>query len=308
MSYIFILVALVIFALIINKLFKKTYFYRNKFIDTYKFKQISKNLEIVNLGSNQPKFAFDYSQSNVLGMNWGVGPQTLEYDFRILKNFHNYLKPNAKVLIAISPFQFFLLNYKDNSSNHKYYNFLDPSLIDNYSTKTKKLAIDYPAFSAKKQILRILKDVQPDNRLELDSNAMSDDEFKTDALKWVNGWKKQFQVSELENVVLSDENKISIEKNIKILKDMIDFCIEKELEPVLIVIPVTKELSSYFPDEFVKEQIINYINQANEKNVKFLNYWKDERFEDERFYFNSFFMNKIGRLKFTEQVLKDLSL
>jgi len=26
------------------------------------------------------------------------------------------------------------------------------------------------------------------------------------------------------------------------------------------------------------------------------------------FYFNSFFMNKIGRLKFTEQVLKDLSL
>ncbi len=29
---------------------------------------------------------------------------------------------------------------------------------------------------------------------------------------------------------------------------------------------------------------------------------------DELFYINSFFMNKIGRLKFTEQVLKDLGL
>ena len=29
---------------------------------------------------------------------------------------------------------------------------------------------------------------------------------------------------------------------------------------------------------------------------------------DESYYINSFFINKIGRLKFTEQVLKDLGL
>ena len=308
MSYIFILVALLIFVLFINKLFKNTNFYKNKFIDTYKFKDMPKNLEIINLGSNQPKFAFDFSQSNILGMNWGVGPQTLEYDFRILRNFHNYLKPNAKVLIAISPFQFFLLNYKDNASNYKYYNFLNPDLIDNYSNLTKKLYIDYPVLTAKKQILRVIKDTKPDVRLELAKNPMGKDEIKKDVQNWMEGWKKQFKTNNLENIVLSDENRTSIQKNIEILKNMIDFCIEKELEPVLIVIPVTKELSSYFPNKFVKEQIIDYINQSNEKNVRFLNYWKDERFEDESYYFNSFFMNKIGRKKFTEQVLKDLEL
>ena len=52
--------------------------------------------------------------------------------------------------------------------------------------------------------------------------------------------------------------------------------------------------------------IFDYINKANDKKVRFLNYWKDERFEDESYYINSFFMNKIGRLKFTEQVLKDI--
>ena len=308
MIYIFVLIALFIFVWLINKLFKNTNYYKNKFIDTHKFKDIPRNLYIVNLGSNQPKFAFDYSQSNILGMNWGVGPQTLEYDFRILKNFYNYLKPNAKVLIAISPFQFFLLDYKNNTSNYKYYNFLDSNFIDNYSNITKKLYIDYPIITAKKQILRILKDTKPDTRLELEKNPMGKDEIKKDAQSWMNGWKKQFGINHLENIVLSEENKINIEKNIHILKNMIDFCIEKDFEPILTILPVTKELSKHFPNKFVQEQIIDYINKANDKKVRFLNYWKDERFEDETFYFNSFFMNKIGRLRFTEQVLKDLGL
>ncbi len=307
MELIYLLLAILSF-LFVNKLFKNTNFYKNKFIDTHKFKHIPKNLDIVNLGSNQPKFAFDYSKSNILGMNWGVGPQSFEYDFRVLKFFHKYLKPNSKVIISICPFSFFFLEDKNKTAHHKYYNFLDSNFIDNYSNITKKLYIDYPIITAKKQILRILKDTKPDTRLEFEENPMSKDEIKKDALNWMNGWKKQFGINDLENIVLSEENKINIEKNIYILKNMIDFCIEKNIQPVLTIIPVTKELSKHFPDKFVQEQIIDYINKANDKNVRFLNYWKDERFEDESYYINSFFMNKIGRLKFTEQVLKDLGL
>ncbi|WP_323668458.1 hypothetical protein [Aliarcobacter butzleri] len=306
MIYIFVLIALLIFVWLINKLFKNTNYYKNKFIDTHKFKDIPRNLDIVNLGSNQPKFAFDYSQSNILGMNWGVGPQSFEYDFRILKFFHKYLKPNSKVIISICPFSFFFLEDKNKIAHHKYYKFLDSSFIDNYSNITKKLYIDYPIITAKKQILRIVKDTKPDNRLELEKNPMSKEEINKDAQNWMNAWKKQFGINHLENIVLSEENKINIEKNIHILKNMIDFCIEKNIQPVLTIIPVTKELSKHFPNKFVQEQIIDYINKANEKKVRFLNYWKDERFEDESYYINSFFMNKIGRLKFTEHVLKDI--
>ena len=305
------LISVILFILsfiFVNKLFKNTNFYKNKFIDTHKFKDIPRNLDIVNLGSNQPKFAFDYSKSNILGMNWGVGPQSFEYDFRILKFFHKYLKPNSKVIISICPFSFLFLEDKNKIAHHKYYNFLDSNFIDNYSNITKKLYIDYPIITAKKQIFRIIKDTKPDTRLELEENPMSKDEIKKDAQSWMNGWKKQFGINHLENIVLSEENKINIEKNIHILKNMIDFCIEKNIQPVLTIIPVTKELSKHFPDKFVQEQIIDYINKANDKNVRFLNYWKDERFEDESYYINSFFMNKIGRLKFTEQVLKDLGL
>ena len=307
MSYIFILFALVIFVLILNKLFKNTNFYKNKFIDTYKFKDIPKNFEIVNLGSNQPKFAFDYSKVELSGMNWAVGPQSFEYDLKVLKNYHTSFKKKSKVIIPICPFSFFFLHDKNKTAHHKYYNFLNPSLIDNYSNVTKTLFIDYPIFTAKKQILRIIKDVKPDNRLDLELNPMKDEEIKKDAQKWVDGWKKQFQISDLENVILSDENKNSIEKNIEILKEMIDFCIDKDYEPILLVLPATKELTSHFPDRFVQKYIMDYINQSNEKNIKFLNYWKDERFESEELYFNSFFMNKNGRLKFAAQVIEDLA-
>ncbi|MDD2791233.1 MAG: hypothetical protein PHU40_11300 [Sulfurimonas sp.] len=307
MIYLLIIIGLILLALVVNKAYKNTNFYKNKFVDTYKFKNIPQNLEVVNLGSNQPKFAFDYSQNDVLGMSWAVGPQTLEYDFRILKNYYSYLKKDAKVIIALSPFQFFLDKYKDDAANHKYYEFLEPSLIDGYSQIKKRLHIDFPIFTAKKQILRILKDVPADKRVELGINPLNAEKIKKDAQKWVDGWKKQFGINTLENIELSDGNKTNIDKNIKLLKEMIAFCKEREYEAVLLVLPVTKELSSLFPDEFVEKYILNPIKEANEQNVKFLNYWRDERFEAEENYIDSFFMNKVGRNKFTKQVLEDLS-
>ena len=307
MELMYILLVILSF-LFINKLFKNTNFYKNKFIDTYKFEDIPNNLEIVNLGSNQPKFAFDYEQSNILGMNWAVGPQTLEYDFRILKNYHSYLKKDAKVIISICPFSFFVYQYKNDAANHKYYKFLDSSLIDGFSPIKKRLHIDFPIFTAKKQILRILKDVPADKRRDIDINPLNAEKIKEDAQKWVNSWKKEFGIKELENITLLDENKTNIEKNIKLLKEMMAFCKEREYTAVLLVLPVTKELSSLFPDAFVEQYILNPITEANKENVKFLNYWRDERFEAKENYIDSFFMNKVGRLKFTKQVLRDLEL
>ena len=65
---------------------------------------------------------------------------------------------------------------------------------------------------------------------------------------------------------------------------MIDFCLEREYKPIIMILPVTKELSSLFPDEFIKKYILDYIGESNEKNVTFLNYWKDERFEQRELY------------------------
>jgi hypothetical protein len=74
--------------ILINKYFKQTNYYKNIFIDSHKFLgEIPRNLEIVNLGSSESKFGFDYCDSGHLGMNWAVYSQPFEYDFRILRQF-----------------------------------------------------------------------------------------------------------------------------------------------------------------------------------------------------------------------------
>jgi hypothetical protein len=82
-GFIFVFI-IIIGSYALNVLYKHTNAYRNQFIDVRKFSVkggIGDDLEIVNLGSNHPKFGFDYSDLDIKGENWAVGPQTLEYDY-----------------------------------------------------------------------------------------------------------------------------------------------------------------------------------------------------------------------------------
>lgn len=135
-----------LFAFILNALYKRTNDYRNIFADTEKFRNdasIPNGLQLVNLGSNHPKYGFNYDGLNVKAMNWAVGPQSLEYDFAILRKECHHLADNAVVLIPICVLKFFL--YRHPFGEHmKYYGILPKEDIVGYSLKTKITLIDYP--------------------------------------------------------------------------------------------------------------------------------------------------------------------
>lgn len=104
MIILIIILSLIACAFLLNALYKRTNAYQNQFIDVRKFSVnggVGNNLEIINLGSNHPKFGFDYTELDVKGENWAVGPQTLEYDFAILRNNISHLAPGAVVVLPI---------------------------------------------------------------------------------------------------------------------------------------------------------------------------------------------------------------
>ena len=127
---IFFIIVLFVLCLVgafsLNALYKRTNDYRNIFADTEKFRNddnIPNGLQLVNLGSNHPKFGFNYEGLNVKAMNWAVGPQSLEYDFAILRKECHHLADNAVVLIPICVLNFFL--YRHPFGDHlKYYSIL----------------------------------------------------------------------------------------------------------------------------------------------------------------------------------------
>jgi hypothetical protein len=300
----------------LNWRYKNTNFYRDQFIDIEKFKlgnppyyySFPRNLEVVNLGSSQPYFAFDYSGTELLGMNWAVKPQVFECDFLILKLYHSFLKEKAFVLIPVCPFNFFAAQW---FNPIKYYALSSifgshVHLIPDYSYRKKQIYIDYPLLAAGRNLIRLVKDVPSDKSLEIASNPMDSDQMKNDANRWMDIWLNQFSLGKIDALALSRENEESIQKNTTILHEMIEFCLKRNYRPVIMTLPASTELTALFPASFVNEQIQGNIKKANTHDVPVLNYWDDRRFMKPEYFFNAFFFNTKGRKAFTETVVSDL--
>lgn len=311
MNFFFILIFIfcgAFFAFILNALYKRTNDYRNIFADTEKFRNddsIPNGLQLVNLGSNHPKFGFHYDGLNVKAMNWAVGPQSLEYDFAILRKECHHLADNAVVLIPICVLEMFL--YRHPFGEHlKYYGILPKDDIVGYTQKTKNTHIDYPLLFHPKKIKRLIKDVPAvTNNLLIDTNPMNETQLKADADFWINCWNREFDI-DINNLVLSDINKTNIKRNIHLLNEMIQFCLDRKLRPVICILPVTDYLGSRFSEDFVKNQILAYVNEANTQKCPVLNHLKDSRFTDSSLYINSFFFNLQGRKQFTKMIIEEL--
>lgn len=309
MVFLILILSIIACAFLLNALYKRTNAYQNQFVDVRKFSAkggVGNNLEIVNLGSNHPKFGFDYTGLDVKGENWAVGPQTLEYDFSILRNNISHLASGAVVVIPICLLKMLLFRQEGRTVHTKYYSFLPPEDIVGYSKFEKFNRYDFPLFFHPRSIRSLIRDIKNDERLLLDENPLKTEEaLNKDADHWIDCWNKEFDIK-LPIPTLSAENKSDIQKNIQILKEMIEFCLSKGLRPVIAILPVTNYLYSRFTPEFIENHILAYIAEANEVKVPVKNYLTDERFTDPSLYINSFFFNTKGRKKFTKQFIEDL--
>ena len=208
-------------------------------------------------------------------------------------------------MIPICVLKFFL--YRHPFGEHlKYYGILPDKDIVGYSQKTKTAYIDYPLLFHPKKIKRLIKDIPAaSNRLLIDTNPMDKKQLRADADFWINCWNREFNI-DISNLVLSDINKSNINRNIHLLHEMIQFCLDRKLRPVICILPVTDYLGNRFSEDFVNNQILAYVNEANTQKCPVLNHLKDKRFTDSSLYINSFFFNLHGRKQFTKMIIEEL--
>ncbi len=296
----------------LNAIYKQTNSYRNQFIDILKFNSISKepnhSIDVVNIGSNAPKFAFDYSNiSNLNCENWAVGPETFEYDLIILRKFSEKLRRGATVILPICPGKFFLSKFKPMDSVVKYYSMFKPEEIPDYNKKQFIYDYKYPLFFHPQCFKRILRDIKKDNRLALNRNPMERINVCHDASFWIEKcWNPEFGI-DIENMrSLSDTNRRAVKFNIEKVRDICKFCKEQNFNLILVYLPLTKELGDKFSTEYIKTQMTDYVKDATRGyNVPLVDYMKDSRFTHYQYYINSFFMNRIGARKFTEIFIEE---
>ena len=271
-----------------------------------------RNFDLINLGSSGGKWAFDYSGFDIKAMNWAQQPQTLLEDFNLLRNYHSILKKGGIVLVTIMPFTG--LNKMTGVRDAMKYLKIDAhEPIQPHELRKAQQYAQYPILMGKQAIkaglMHILGKERPlelSKAVNAEKNPMSADELENDALRWVNGWKRQFNIVDFE-APLTETNQIGREYRIKLMRELIDFCVERSYKPVYVIPPVTRHLSQYYTPKFEYVYIYGFLRDVG-RNVLLLDYSKDEALQEDELYFNSFFLNKKGRCIFTRTVLKDLHL
>lgn len=315
--------AFIVFGIkLFNKVIRKTSWYQSMFVDpnheifpdnTWYRKHDERNYDIVNLGSSGGKWAFDYSDTGVKGMNWAIQPQTLYEDYELLRHYHSILRKGGYVIITIMPFTG--LNKKTGMMDAmKYVNFdIQGEPIQPYMFEMAQLYAHHPILFKKPAIKAFIKYLLDRDKpivksptSQFDYNPMDEEQLKADAAMWVNGWKHQFAISDFD-APLTEENRKGREYRINLMRELIDFCTARGYHPVYVIPPVTQYLDSYFTPKFKETYYYSYL-KAVDRPVPLLDYSANKDLMSSTLYFNSFFLNLRGRRLFTKQVLKDLGL
>ena len=279
-----------------------------------------RNFDIVNLGSLSAKYAFNYTDFNIKALNWAQ-PQTLPEDYQILRHYHSILKKGGYVIITIMPFTG--VNKRTGIRDAMKYLKLNTAgtpiqpIMYNEAKKYAEFPILFgkPAFRAlisnsfAMGVVKKLLGKKTKKSIDVDKlgyNPMNSEQLKADAEKWMGNWKIQFSITDFESA-LTDENKKGREYRINVMRDLIDFCLERDYVPVYVIPPVTEYLSALFTKKFKDIYIYDYLKEVN-RNILCLDYLSKAEWKDKDFYFNSFFLNSRGARLFTQKVLEDIGL
>lgn len=259
--------------LILNKQVRKTNWYKNSIPDMDNYpnndwyrRHLERNFDIVNIGSSSSKYAFNYADCPVKAFNWAEQPQSLTNGFKILKNYFSILKKGGKVVIALGPFSGLNVDGKWNKTvNDKYYYILDSTLVDNYRQvfwRRRFPLLFLPIHSLK----RLIKDIPVKT---FNNKGCKCADFEEDAESWIENWKVEFGINDLD-APLSLDNKKGQKYRIRLLQQIIDFCLERNLQPVLVIPPMHPALAIRFSEAFWENYILYFIKQANYKQISFI--------------------------------------
>ncbi len=133
-----------------------------------------------------------------------------------------------------------------------------------------------------------------------DEKAMSKFSSRLD-----RGWKKEFSIHDYADP-MTETNRTAYSANVARMRDFVGWCRQEGLRLVFVLPPAQKSMRDLFPDSFMKAYVYDFIRDVTKgADVKFLDYWSDGGFQDDRLYATSLFLNKTGRRRFTKKVIGD---
>ncbi|MDF2534845.1 MAG: hypothetical protein K0R18_1002 [Bacillales bacterium] len=255
------------------------------------FKKNPYQVDIINLGASHSMHGFYFKHTGLSHLDLALPAQTIQYDFKLLKEYGKYLKPGGVVIVSISQNSF--ASYETKRIGN-YYEILDRDEIEPFSLVGYYSYLYLPGSNSGSFNSALSHELK---KFKWNSHQP----WANNGLNYSGRKYKKIEANYKEAV----ERK-SIEQNMKQLREIVDYCNEKGYRVVLTMEPVHQSYHEYFNEEVMDRLVLQYL-QDLKLDVPFLNYMNDNRFVDNKDYFlDPDHLNKKGRKMYSWIVFNDL--
>lgn len=300
-----IIVLVLLFLWLSERVFERTNYYKRFYGQNEKFKKNQK-VDYVNTGSTFASFGIDYDSAKESGLNLALCPQSIEYDFKMLKHFESRYNPGAIVFIVISDLAFAKEKYNEKQYYEKYYSILSMDEVEHPNVLKTIRAKFFPILYNWKNFLRFYKDVSPYNEYKLSVNENDREYIEAEAFARGQSWIQEFGITNLNDNNQAKAFKASFSYNVKIVGEMISWCTERNYKPVIVNLPVSAEMEALFSKEFLDAFYYDQINAIlNTYKVSFIDLQHNPKLSDYLLYIDSCRLNKVGREVVTKLLIDE---
>lgn len=275
----------------------------NPYADADKFnymKSTYTNIQICNIGSSHGEYAFYYEelskQNGYECFNFAMASQTYDYDYAILSMYKKHFADNCIMFIPVSYFSFnneVINEIEIQSLKNKYYTFLSPQFIPDYDPYVDIVTHYIPILSAEEDIIKIFPKFSM-KALAAEISVPSSEEF----IKKANS-RYQRHIKEKDEYFMPER--------INNLYDIIKYCNDNNITPVLITTPYTSLYADLVSTDFKEEFNSTVSKIADSTGTSYYNYSEDERFAKRLEYFSDAdHLNKEGAAEFMNIIEKEI--
>ncbi|MDR2746208.1 MAG: hypothetical protein LBB77_02075, partial [Treponema sp.] len=268
---------------------------------------VPQNIQLANFGSSHGRYDFEWSDSPYQAFNFGLDSQLHLYDYALLRQYSKHFDKNAVVIFLIEYFEIEMIKINYSDQIPRYYRILDKKYTPEYSFWDYIRYAVFPLLSAGDNIRLIVYDINPEVAFQKKwYSTMSEEELAEYSSKHHIDW-----TTDSPDGTTLQKGAEGFVHNQKILSDIIDYCLARELQPVLISTPITGIFNDVFEERTSDffETFYRFSREISEKypNVPYLDYSHDKRFENDiSLFFDGDHLNIYGAKKFTSIVVEDI--
>lgn len=235
----------------------------------------SPDIQIANIGSSHAECGFDYTMLTKQGydcFNFANTSQSYDYDYGILKEYGQYMSPGSVLFIPVSYFSFNneVVNAKEAQAlSIRYYRILSPENMPNYDLYVDIVSHKLPILSAGSNITKLFAEWFPD--LSIIAHAAGSEV----SAEQFSSWARDRYSRHFDN-----KEEYFLAERITELYDIIAYCREHDVTPVLITTPFTSFYCDLVSAEFRMEFYAKIDAIVSDTGVNYYDYSYDERFRD----------------------------